>query len=257
MKDLNSTEWKNLDVTKGTFYNRNTSNSIYLVDSATEPANANDAVVLHPGEKKYLESTSGKIYAKTVRGEAELATSGFSSSNAVLRDKIQNLLRLGYTFGGNLSEQESVSEKTVYNAYDLEEDSTNHVYHLCNVDKSWTLGDDNPDSDFEEITAESIMDKVESLQEKNIIIYNETLGILEGGTIEIDLSSLRNFLWIDVLFDGSKAYASYYRRGISFDTILEGTPLSGYITVSYDSDNEKLQITNLLTGTRYVTVYIK
>jgi hypothetical protein len=91
MKKLNNTEWSELDVTKGTFYNRNTSNSIYLVDSATEPANANDAVVLHPGEKKYLESTSGKIYAKTVRGEAELATSGFSSSNAVLRDKIQNL----------------------------------------------------------------------------------------------------------------------------------------------------------------------
>jgi hypothetical protein len=85
--------------------------------------------------------------------------------NKLESSDIEKLLRIGYTFGGDLSEQESVSEKTVYNAYDLEEDSANHVYHLCNADKTWTLGDDNPDSDFEEITAESIMEKVESLFE--------------------------------------------------------------------------------------------
>jgi len=85
-------------------------------------------------------------------------------------DNIEKLLRLGYTFGGNLSEQETVVSNYIYNAYDLEEDSADHVYYLCNTGKSWTLGDDNPDSDFEEATYRALLDKVETLS--GAILYN-------------------------------------------------------------------------------------
>jgi|GEM_PF-5424224 len=257
MYKLNNETWTELSETKGTFLNKDTSNGILLADSTTEPTSSDDAIILYPGEKRYLKASSGKIYGKTVRGEAKLATPGFSSSSGELSDQIQNLLRLGYSFGGNLSEQESVSTNTVYNGYNLEEDSSNHTYYLCNSDKTWTLGDDNPDSDFEEFTAKSISNKVENLQEKNIVLYNEILAIPESGTIEIDLSSFRDYLWIDILFDGTGGYGSYYRRRTNLVVIQEGDPLSGYITVSYDSDNEKLQITNLLSGTRYVVIHIK
>jgi|GEM_PF-3454294 len=88
--------------------------------------------------------------------------------NKLETSDIENLLRLGYTFGGNLSEQETVVSNYIYNAYDLEEDSADHVYYLCNTGKSWTLGDDNPDSDFEEFTAKSISNKVETLFTENL-----------------------------------------------------------------------------------------
>jgi len=183
MYKLNNETWTELSETKGTFLNKDTSNGILLADSTTEPTSSDDAIILYPGEKRYLKASSGKIYGKTVRGEAKLATSGFSSSSGELSDQIQNLLRLGYSFGGNLSEQESVSTNTVYNGYDLEEDSSNHTYYLCNSDKTWTLGDDNPDSDFEEFTAKSISDKLENLSDYSFVT-------LPANAVEVDITSL-------------------------------------------------------------------
>lgn len=73
-----------------------------------------------------------------------------------------NSLPLGYNYRGILAEQTDVTDGVVYKAYTDDTDSTNHKYVLCNATKSWTEGDDNPDSDFEEKTAESISDKLEN-----------------------------------------------------------------------------------------------
>lgn len=83
-----------LSVTKGTFWNKDPSVTILFANTATAPTDEEwgNAIPLNPREKFPMGVPTGKIFVKTLRGEAELAISGFFSSNGELREQIQNCL---------------------------------------------------------------------------------------------------------------------------------------------------------------------
>jgi hypothetical protein len=84
-------------------------------------------------------------------------------------NKIDDCLKLGYEYAGVLSERSIVESEKVYLAYT---DDTEGTLSLCNLSKDWTLGDDNPDSDFSEFTAKVISDKIKILSTEN---FDETV----------------------------------------------------------------------------------
>lgn len=177
---LNADTWTLLTETSGTADNKSKSNDIILANTATEPTSEVDTMLLRAGERRYIEATENLIYAKTLGGEATLAITGFSQSNAVLKEQIQNCLSLGYTYGGILAEQTEVVEGHVYLAYT---DDTKGTTVISNVSKSWILGEDNIDSDFEEFTGESLNLKIENIYNKENIIT------LSANSVEYDITN--------------------------------------------------------------------
>ncbi len=78
------------------------------------------------------------------------------------KKQLEDCFRLGFTYGGVLARQTEVEKDKVYTAY------TFNTYYgtavLCNATKAWTLGEQEPDSSFEELTGKSLRDKIQDSQ---------------------------------------------------------------------------------------------
>ena len=92
-------------------------------------------------------------------------------------------MSLGYEYAGRLEDQTNVEADKVYLAYTTDVDSSNHVTFLCNISKSWTLGDDNIDSDFEEMTGKGMNEKVEKTRR---VVFQEYTDISNDTTLDFN-----------------------------------------------------------------------